>query len=66
MTSNAVFDVRADEMRRECALRLGLPANTDAIDVLRAIVIMTNQDVYVTDLQGLARDMGTQLRLVLR
>ncbi len=60
-----MIGTQADAMREECALRLGLPADTDAIDVIRAVLAMTHEDITLTDLQGIAREMGGRIKAVL-
>lgn len=59
------IDLRADALREEYALRLGLPANSHPADVLEAALVMTNEDIPLSDLQGLMRDMGGLLRIAL-
>lgn len=59
-----MISLQTESMREEYALRLGLPGDSHPADVLKAVIYMTHQDVYLSDLQGLIRDMGGVLEIV--
>lgn len=60
-----MIDLAAEAAREQNALRLGLPADSHELDILRAVLIMTQEDIELSVLQALVREMGGRLRVEL-
>lgn len=60
-----MIDLAAEAAREQNALRLGLPADSHELDILRAVLIMTQEDIELSVLQALVREMGGRLHVEL-